>query len=245
MSQRPIPYFSTQVAADLWNTRTENSDKYLSGDFAQELSAPGSVIDLPITGNLEALRGLDGRSSDYSCALTVWQALRNLTPALARENRIWTRLCHGEALHYVRARWLDGKRRTDLPNQAGIHCFAKTQTMCRDDNALGRLWWSAFIANKFAPDFLEEGLSLLLKTADIRSNFVERTWMTTRPSVSKALFRSMKADVWITSAEKNFRETMKALNVAGAGVAFEVLSDQKANSIVIAAVDRAKAVVAT
>lgn len=242
MSSKPIPYFSTQVAADLWGQRAENSEKYLSGDFNDEISAPGANLELPLTGDIDALREI-GDADDYQAALLVWRSLGALSPALARENRIWTRLCHGEGLQYARRRWLSGNRRTDLPKQVGIHCFAKTQTMCRDDNALGRLWWSAFIAYKFAPDFHEEALALILKTADVRSNFVERTWMTTRPSVSKALLRTMKADSWLTESEDNFRETMKSLNVVGAGVAFEVLSEHGVNAIVLNAVERAKNIV--
>lgn len=244
MTPRLIPYFSTQVAADLWKFRQENIAKYMSGDFDQEISTIGATMELPITGDLDSLKELDDAATDYESAKTVWRALGNLTPALARENRIWTRLCHGEGLGYARKRWLEGKQPDKLVDQIGLHCFAKTLTACRDDNALSRLWWSAFIANKFAPDFPEDALSLLLKKADIRSNFVERTWMTTRGCISKALLRAMRDDPWVTEREENFRESMKALNMIGAGLALEVLDTQQVDSFVKRAVDRAKAALA-
>jgi hypothetical protein len=119
--------------------------------------------------------------------------------------------------------------------------FARTLTQCRDDNALARLWWTAYIADRTASGNFDDVLALLLKTADIRSNFVERTWMTTRPSIARGIVRAMVGDSWVTSSEKSFRETMKALNVRGAGIAFEVLSERQADDIIGDAVAHAKA----
>ena len=243
MSKKHLPYFSTQLADDLLKGRADNSQRYLSGDFEAEILAPGASMELPILVDLERLSELDADKTEFDNSLVVWRALDGLTPSLARENRIWTRLCHGEALKYSRTRWLLGKSGEELLSQIRIHMFATTQTMCRDDNAVGRLWWNAFIANKAARGDVEAGLSLMLKTADIRSNFVERTWMTTRQSVANAVFRSMKDDPWLTSAEKNFRELMKALNIEGAGNAFEVMSEPKIDAVIKRAIDRAHAAV--
>lgn len=242
MTASTIPYFSTQAAADLWSLREEQLELYTSGDFASFLSGPGVTMHLPIAGDIDAIKDLDGTLSDFDSAKIVWSALKNLTPSLARENRLWSRLCHGEGLSYTRNRWLRNSTPANLVEQIGIHCFARTLTACRDDNALGRLWWSGFIASKFAPDFAEEALSLLLKTADIRSNFVERTWMTTRKPVARALLRAMRDDPWMTLAERNFRECMKSLNVVGAGIAFEVLTERQADSLIKSAIEKARCV---
>lgn len=240
MAMQPLPYLSTQATSDLWERRNENLDRYTQGSFDEELHAAGAQLVLNVLVDIDGLSSLDASASDLDNAKVVWAALSSLTANLARENRVWTRLCHGEALTYSRSRWLAGQSGEALPEAVGAHMFARTLTQCRDDNALGRLWWTAFVAHQISAEDFEGVLALLLKTADIRSNFVERTWMTARPAIARAIVRAMKSDPWVTSVEKNFRETMKALNVMGAGVAFEVLPESKADEIVGNSIAHAK-----
>lgn len=107
--------------------------------------------------------------------------------------------------------------------QIEVHFFARTLTETRDDNAVGRLWWNGQIASIASPNDPEAALRLVLKTADIRSNFVERTRMVSRPVLAQALVRMMAVEPWITSTEAHFREFMKVVNRNGGGILFEVL----------------------
>jgi hypothetical protein len=66
--------------------------------------------------------------------------------------------------------------------------------------------------------------SKLFGAVAIRSNFVERIWMTSRRSIASAVLNAMQSDSWITNAEKNFREFMKSLNKLGGGIVFEALA---------------------
>lgn len=235
-----IPYFSTRVADDLLVRIEENAPRYLKGDFHAEIAEPGATLELPIECDLAALSSLSASDGDLANAKVVWTALHRLTPSLACENRIWTRLCHGECLGYARERWLGVAKEPDLLKLARIHMFATTQTMYRDDNAVGRLWWSAYVAHKSDPGDFEGALGLILKSADIRSNFVERTWMTTRPVVASSLLALMKEDPWVTALEVNFRETMKALNVDGAGLVFEAMAPGRTRELISASIEKAK-----
>lgn len=237
-----LPYFSTRAADDLSAAVAENLERYVSGDFSAFLAKPGNSLTIPVDVDLDALSALSFEQvpeADYKNALIVWGAFRRLTPNLACENRVWTRICHGEALPYARGRWLTGLEGDKLIKAIQIHLFATTQTMCRDDNAISRLWWSAFAAHRADPGDFETSLRLILKTADIRSNFIERPWISSRRSVASALLRKMKSEPWLTEKEINFRETMKALNVDGAGIAFEVLPETKANEVIDLAVEHA------
>ena len=65
----------------------------------------------------------------------------------------------------------------------------------------------------------------MLKKADIRSNFIERTYTVGRPRVADAVLRIMEREAWVTDKEVNYREFMKALNHRGGGVVFELLAD--------------------
>jgi chitinase len=70
----------------------------------------------------------------------------------------------------------------------------------------------------------EDALRLILKSADIRSNFVERSRTTSRPKLAQGLIRIMTVEPWLTSDEANFRHFMKVLNRNGGGILFEVMA---------------------
>lgn len=151
---------------------------------------------------------------------------------MANEERIWARLAHVEAVDYCRARWLEGR---DVQKHEALvrdHFFASTQTGVRDDHAISRLWWNYYIAKTCMPDDIAGALALIMKTADIRSNFVERIWMTSRQNIAGAVLRAMRDNAWITATEANFRLFMKALNRLGGGIVFEVLSASEVDEFV-------------
>ena len=118
--------------------------------------------------------------------------------------------------------------------------FAPNLTAIRDDNALSRLWWNVHIATIADPEDPEGALRLILKTADIRNNFVERTGTVSRRPLARAVVRAMRNNPWITSSEQAFREFMKALNRDGGGVLFEALDESEADKLIEACASRAK-----
>jgi hypothetical protein len=177
---------------------------------------------------------------DLANSKVVGEALANLTPATANEERVWARLSHFEAIKYCRTRWLSRTAGQAIDDLVRKHFFAPTQTGIRDDHAISRLWWNFYIAKTCEPDNADDALRLILTTADIRSNFVERIWMTSRRRVASAVLRAMRSEPWITEAEDNFREFMKALNKLGGGVVFEALSEADTDQFVSDCIDRAR-----
>ena len=152
--------------------------------------------------------------------------LQELSPSLANEERIWVRLSHVEAFSYSRDRWLNGLEGTQaVADSVRLHLFARTQTGLRDDHAISRLWWNAYIARHCYPHNPDRGLELLLTRADVRSNLVERIWLTGRRRLATGVFRSMEADPHVLSSERSFREFMKAVNLLGGGIVFEAMAD--------------------
>ena len=87
------------------------------------------------------------------------------------------------------------------------------------------MWWNAYIANNLRPTNIKSALEIILETAEIRSNLIERPLSFYRPKLSKALLNLMEQDKGITATRSNFRAFMRAVNLLGGGVIFESMND--------------------
>ena len=241
-----LKYLSDNVLAKLRKDIGKNVDRYRKSGFQDLAGEPGWDIPLGLQFDAARLATLDLTQArnistiDLANSKIMGEALPNLTAASANEERIWARLAHVEAIDYCRARWLTGASDEQVETLVEDHFFASTQTGIRDDHALSRLWWNYQIAKTCDPDDVDGALALILTSADIRSNFVERIWMTSRQSISGAVLRAMKSEPWVTSAEKNFREFMKALNRLGGGIVFEALTPAETDVFALECVAYAK-----
>lgn len=222
-----LHYISTAVYESLRKSVHENLDRYLTGSFTDVTSEEGWSIPLELEVDLGEFRNLKpdtGVEAEVLNSLIVWRTLSKLTPSLATESRIWTRLTHVEGLEYSRSRWIKGKTGPAAEKLVEAHFFGESRTRYRDDNAIGRLWWNAYIARIAMPDRQFDALKLLLKKADIRSNVVERAWIASRPQIAGGIVRVMDRVPSITETEVGFRTFMKAVNANGGGMVFEAMS---------------------
>jgi len=226
-----LTYVSEAVVDRLYANVEHNLERYRETGFAGLMDQGEWSIPLPSVqmdpGFPAALDPSGGNEAEIANSLRVWKALRGLTAMLATENRIWTRLAHVECLDYARHRWLDGIATDDLPKRIRTHFFASTRNQYRDDNAVSRLWWNAFIAHTAFPEDPPPALREILKTADIRLNFVERPWISTRTCVASGLLRLMMRNPTVTAPASTFRNLMKSVNIMGAGIVFETMSTQQ------------------
>ncbi len=246
MQQDSLLYLSEAKLEELRRNVSLNRERYAKGDFADLESENGWAIEADDVGiDRELLSSLDGTArtahGDRSASVTIYRALPGMTPALAREERVWTRLSHVECLAYARTRWLSRLDGEELDTQVHRHLFGNGLTGIRDDNALSRLWWSMYVATIADPDDPVSALDLIMKTADIRSNFVERPNTAARPPLARAVIRAMRRDPWITSGERAFREFMIVLNRDGGGILFETMADGEVDRIMESCAERAKA----
>lgn len=243
---RPLKFLSEQVLAELRRNVTVHRERYIEGDFLDLERDNGWAIEsTQVMVDPEMLATLDGTvrtgEADAAASLTVYRALTGMTPALACEERVWARLTHVECLRYARDRWLAGADGEKADGQVHSHFFARGRTGVRDDNALSRLWWNAHIAAIADPEDMEGALQLMLRRADIRLNFVERTNTAARRPLARAVIRAMRRDPWITGSESAFREFMKVLNREGGGLLLEVLPESRADELTQVCVGRARA----
>lgn len=235
---QPLRYLSDNVLVRLRGDIEQNLDRYRQTGFADVAGDPGWDVPLGIEFDADKLATLDPSTPtnivtvDMPNSLIVGEAIAGLSPAMANEERVWGRLSHVEAIEYCRARWLAGREEDKHISLIRDHFFAPTQTGVRDDHALSRLWWNYHIAKTCMPEEIPRALALIMKSADIRSNFVERIWMTSRRNIAGAVLRAMESDPWVLGAESNFRHFMKSINRLGGGVVFEVLTPSEIDAFV-------------
>lgn len=233
MATEKLRYVSTRVDEELRSSVRQNLERYLETGFADLASTEGWAIPLSIDVDLEPLRRLkvdEGAESEVLNSLLVWKTLSHLTPSLANEGRIWTRLTHVEGFAYAKARWIAGRTGDQAVRDVETHFFGDTRTHRRDDNAIGRLWWNAYVAKQAMPTAHHDALKAMLKTADVRSNVVERAWTGSRPRIAGAILRAIINNPAVTATEKSFREFMKAVNRNGGGVVFEIMTEAEIDS---------------
>lgn len=241
-----LKYLSDAALTQLRNDIPKNLNRYRTSGFADLATETGWDIPLGVEFDVARLAQLDLSKPraiaaiDLKNSKIVGEALSGLDSSTANEERIWVRLAHVEAYEYSRVRWIDGVAEDKLQSAIKDHYFAAGQTGIRDDQSLSRLWWNYEIAKTCQPDDADGALELIMKSADIRSNFVERIWMTSRRNIAGAILRAMKSEAWITAAEQNFREFMKAVNRLGGGIVFEVLSDSETDKFVSECVSYAR-----
>lgn len=227
-------YVGQQTADFLADNIEEHIDRYMESGF-EDLEASGDWrIPLSVSVDLASFKELvpeKGREAEVHNSMLIGRALGSMTPVLARENRVWSRLSHVEGLEYSRERWLRNIPEDRVVQAIRIHFFASTWTQCRDDHALARLWWSHHIASSIHPEDPERALRLILSTADIRSNFIERARIGTRIPLSKGILRRLEQDEQLRSSESAFRKFMKALNMRAAGTHIEVWDEDRIDNL--------------
>ncbi len=93
-----VLYVGQAVADRLWNDIGENTDRYMVSGFDDLVANGDWSIPLRVEYKPDVLRELipapDDRAAEIDNSRKVWRALGSLTPSMARENRIWVRLCH-------------------------------------------------------------------------------------------------------------------------------------------------------
>ena len=238
-----LKYVSNNTIEKLRADVRANLARYKTGDFSDLISESDWSIELKLDVDLAPLANLDPAGTgqaEIANSRLVWNALSKVTPSLAAEEGIWVRLTHVECLKYSRDRWLDGLTDDDKIEAAvHLHFFAGTLNGRRDDNAISRLWWNAFVANVMMPGTDLSPLDDFLRKADFRLSFVERSETASRPVLASGIIRAMRTLPWVTAREDNFRAFMRTLNKLGGGVVFEAMVPAEIDAFMKECADRA------
>ncbi|RIJ16283.1 DUF6339 family protein [Henriciella mobilis] len=226
MAEGPVRFVSADVAARLFDSVEENLDRYLTAGFADEARELGWALETR-TASVDpdfakALLASRDPEAEVANSLHVFRSIRGMTPALARDERVWVRLCHIEALAYAHERWIG---ETSPVRDIELHFFASGLAQCRDDNALGRLWWNGYLASLIDPTNPEGVLRQMLKRANIRLQFVDRANTSFRLPLARGLIRLLRDEPWLNSHDRAFEDFIRVLDRNGGGRVFEASTD--------------------
>jgi len=223
MSIQSMRLLAAGVVEDLSNNIEANLARYTSGDFLDLERQSGWAIETTLaTWDPAIIADLDPSgtpAAEISNSLLVYKGLKGMTPALAREERLWARLCHVECLDYARKRWV-GQEET-AASAVRLHFFASGLRGCRDQNAIGRLWWNGHLAAFAMPDDPDTGLKLLLTRANNRLQIMDRADSAFRQPLVSGIFRLLGTETWFNSYDAAIADFMVEVNARSGGIMFE------------------------
>lgn len=220
-----LKYVSEKVVEQLFDTVGTNLENYNEGSFESIKVAQGWGLELkrvtydpsfPSNFRLD-----NSREAEIENSLLVYSAFQGMTPALAREERIWVRLCHLECLEYSRQRWIRKNPERDVRN----HFFARTLDQCRDDNAVARLWWNGHIASLIDPSDPRRVLKQFLARANIRLQFLDRSNASFRLPIARGVIRMLESEEWLHEHDRAFQAYMEVMDKNAGGLLFESLGE--------------------
>ena len=156
---------------------SNNLETYRSGKSTHFPAEETVTFESEITADIEALKecnfSKDHRSEAFNCRET-FEAFSELTPELAREERLWAALTHYHFLDEARERWPIPEDDDKAINHIKDHFFASNARGIERGNFLSRMWWMAHIVNRCQTGNLEDNLKVFLLKSDVRANIVER-----------------------------------------------------------------------
>lgn len=243
MTTEPLKLVAAPVLEKLVASVDENLERYRSGDFLDLTKSNGWAIESQLAlwdTDIPAKLDPSGTpEAEVRNSRVIYEGIVGMTPALARDERVWTRLSHVECLEYARNRWLPADDR--LKRQVEIHMFAKGLTGCRDDNAIGRLWWNGHVASLACPQDIEVGLRRLLARANNRMQIIERSDTGSRQPLVAGIVRMLGREPWLNIDDRAIADFMIDVNKYSGGIVFEALGDDGVDSHLQACLARAMA----
>ncbi|HSY35613.1 MAG TPA: DUF6339 family protein [Acidobacteriaceae bacterium] len=227
MTAEPMKLLSASVVQKLFDEIETNTERYRSEDFSALSTESGWAIESVLAEWDPAIASrLDASgtpSAEVENSLLIYRGMKGMTPALAREERLWARLCHVECLEYARERWL--KTEDNVVRDVQLHFFANGLPGCRDENAIGRLWWNGHLASLGAPSNLEEGLQRLLARANIRLQIMDRADTSFREPLIRGILRLLGQESWFNSYDAAIADFMYEVNKRSGGIMFEAFDE--------------------
>ncbi len=224
-----IKMVSTAIVESLASSIPSNMDSYRGIGFGGASSAVGWNVDVPGVSWDDTipmhLLAADNESSEIENSHTVYSALSGMTPAIARDERIWVRLCHVELFEYAKQRWMTSAGLSE--GSVKKHFFASGVVGSRDDNSIGRLWWNGHVASIAFPSDIRRGLVALLRRANIRKQVIDRADSAFRSALIGPLLTVIEGSSWINENDKAIATFMKHVNRQFGGVVLEDVREQE------------------
>lgn len=211
----------TDGAIDILETSIkENLDRYIEGDFTDLMGSDSwqlQQLDMCPLDKTQFEKLSGSSTDDWKNSAEIFISLKDLPPRIACQRNTWIHLSHGQMLGYFRDRWLPKKGDSkDLIKVIREHIFKGGQG-CRDDNAVGRLWWTGHIASQIAGSTerteVERVLKILARTTETRMQTIERPGIFMERGLARHIINYLDEGKLVNHKdEKTFREFMKSIN---------------------------------
>jgi len=230
MKMVELKILKESAVRELYEAVPQKLSVYRNGSFDVLLSDSSLFLNTPCALDPQGIEGLKNNlssSDEVKSCLAIANGLDGVTPYLARDERLWTRLTHFDFFEYSRARWPI----PDDDDKAIIHIrkhfFARDSRGIERDNAISRLWWMSELCKRVQNLSLKEALTAFLYQSDVRASIIERPTTSQNPNVLSVvinkLHESYLGDKSLFEREK-FRALMKQLNIQGGVRLLEALN---------------------
>lgn len=199
----------------LRNSILTNLDRYRTGNFSGILDTlqVDIEIDIPLLNSVKLPVGDDLKDVE-NCEI-INDVFSGLSPFAARDERLWTYMCHGPLLEYARNRWPIPSEDEKAVAFIRSHFFAADKRNLEARNAVSRLFWLSFVASRVTDLPLNETLSLILHKQDIRQNIIERPTVLQANKIFTSVIHSLKKSLESDQSlfiRENFRSLQEKLN---------------------------------
>ena len=230
-----VKYYTSGTVETLASTLTSRLNWYVEGGRVplsiedDEVIRKTTILMEPLNSVLKS-KGKNPSRFDAENALVVYEALRDLTPHQAADERLWTYLCHKDCANYVAKRWLYNASEKNLIQRVKTHFFVSGGRGLLRDNGMSRLWWLGYIAERTAPTERSLFLEIIMSRQDIKAELIDRTSVSRNYRVLRAVYETIKEHYGSESPQllqrETFREWMKGLNRRGGMVLLDSLPDK-------------------
>ena len=234
-----IRFLKSQAVSELYTQVQDNLDQYRTGnfDFLEQ------DISLYFEGQLEidesSIEKIKCDKKDFkeveNCKLML-DSLKDITPYLARDERLWVYLTHTLLLNYARTRWEIPVDDEKAIKHIRSHFFARGARGIERGNAASRLWWMAHLCSRVKSLSLDDSLKAFLFMTDVRAGIIERPStcqsITVFETVIKMLKESLEGDQKLFK-RNIFRPFMMELNLQGGVKLLDSLPEREIRRIAI------------
>ncbi len=178
------------------------------------------------------------KNFDKENSVRVFQALPNLRPIYAADERLWVTLAYSDYFDYSIKRWgVESTKSKDLSSLLLNHWFCPTSRSRWRDHAISRLWWIGFIAHSIPGMKSTEVLDVLYLNSDLINSLLGHPRTTSSMKVTGVLLKVLHEKYLKTIAFEfnriHFRQMMHLLDLRAGKLYLDALSESDLNTLIL------------
>ena len=160
----------------------------------------------------------DRLGSDKSNCRLVLNSLPGLTPAQATDDRLWTTLSFFHCKEYIQSRWpFEGASKEEYVSNIDNHWFASGTRRRFRNNAISRLWWSAWVCSQVDNLKFSTAVETIFVNTEYVSGIMSRNTTTSAPNLTGAILQLStshfeRGNVFNRAAFREFMKEVDLLN---------------------------------